>query len=64
MNNNFWVSRVIKQIFMFSLFSKIEVVQNVKYITLFPFCKAVGGSERTEVLTYIKRLKSEVISNH
>ena len=49
---------------MFSLFSKIEVVQNVKYITLFPFCKAVGGSERTEVLTYIKRLKSEVISNH
>ena len=49
---------------MFLLFSKIEVVQNVKYITLFPFCKAVGGSEGTEVWSYIKWRKSEVISNH
>ena len=35
----FCVLRVTKQIFTFSRFSKIEVVQNVKNVTLVPFCK-------------------------
>ena len=34
----FCVSRVSKQIFMFSCFSKVEVVQNVKNVMLVPFC--------------------------
>ena len=68
--------------FTFSRLSKIEVVQNVKNVTLVPFCKtecidykrcaainspgkpAVGWSERIEVGSDIKRLKSEVKSSH
>ena len=35
----FCVSRVTKQIITFSRFLKIEVVQNVKNVTIVPFCK-------------------------
>ena len=35
----FCVSRVTKQVFTFSRFSKIEVVQNVKNVTLVPRSK-------------------------
>ena len=52
----FCVSRVTKQIFTFSRFSKIEVVQNVKNVTLVPFCKTECFDGYLSKLTGVLRI--------